>query len=74
MSHLKDNGALLVYYTTFLECLNSLFIQAKISDGNFKIDGSRNASDALKLAREIIKKFGGILTKVSDIMGIAEEN
>jgi hypothetical protein len=73
LSHLKDNEALLGYYTTILEGLNSLFIQAKIADGKFKIDGATNASDALKLAGEIIPEVGGILVKVSEILELAEE-
>lgn len=50
-----------------------MFIQAKISDGKFKIDGATNASDALKLAGEIIPEVGGVLVKVSEIMELAEE-
>ena len=61
------------YYATIKEGLTSLFIQAKISDGKYKIDGATNASDALKLAGEIIPEVGGILVKVSEIMEWQEE-
>lgn len=73
MQKLKDNEALLEYYATIKEGLTSLFIQAKISDGKYKIDGATNASDALKLAGEIIPEVGGILVKVSEIMEWKEE-
>ena len=74
MSKLKDNEALLEYYSTIKEGLNSLFIQAKISDGKYKIDGATSASDTLKLAGEIIPEVGGVLTKLSEIMEIANEH
>ena len=73
LAQLKDNEALLEYYSTIKEGLNSLFIQAKISNGKYKVDGATNASDTLKLAGEIIPEVGGILVKVSEIMEIAEE-
>jgi hypothetical protein len=73
MQRLKDNEALLEYYATIKEGLTSLFIQAKISDGRYKIDGATSASDALKLAGEIIPEVGGILVKVSEIMEWHEE-
>jgi len=73
LAQLKDNEALLVYYSAIKEGLSSLFIQAKISDGKYKIDGGSNSSDALKLAGEIIPEVGGILVKVSEIMELVEE-
>jgi hypothetical protein len=68
LAKLNDNEALLEYYTTMKEGLISLFIQAKISGGNYKIDGATTSSDTLKLAGEIIPEVGSVLVKVSELM------
>ena len=73
ISKLNDNEALLEYYTTVKEGLISLFIQAKISGGNYKIDGATACTDTLKLAGEIIPEVGSILVKVSELMEINNE-
>ena len=74
LANLKNNEALLEYYSTIKEGLNSLFIQAKISDGKYKIDGATTASDTLKIAGEIIPEVGGVLVKLSELMEIANEH
>ena len=73
MSKLSDNEALLEYYTTVKEGLTSLFIQAKISDGKYKIDGATTSSDALILAGEIIPEVGCILSKLGEMMELKNE-
>ena len=58
LSHLSRNEALLEYYQTINEGLCSLFIQAKISDGNFKIDGGTAQTTALSTVGELIPEVG----------------
>lgn len=62
LKNLQRNEALLEYYHTIQESLNSLFTQAKISTGDtFKIDSETDASKALILASEFIPAVGRIV-------------
>ena len=73
LQHLSSNEALLEYYHYVQEGLCSIFIQAKIVDGKFKIDGASNCSTALTIAGEIIPEVGGVLTKIATVMEYANE-
>jgi hypothetical protein len=64
---------LLEYYHYIQEGLCSIFIQAKIVDGKFKIDGASDCSTALAIAGEIIPEVGGVLTKIATVMEYANE-
>lgn len=73
LQHLSNNEALLEYYHYIQEGLCSIFIQAKIVDSKFKIDGASDASNALSLAGEIIPEVGGVLTKIAAVMEFRNE-
>lgn len=73
LQHLSNNEALLEYYHYIQEGLCSIFIQAKIVDGKFKIDGASDASTALSIAGEIIPEVGGVLTKIAAVMEFRNE-
>ena len=64
---------MLEYYHFIQEGLCSIFIQAKIVDGKFKIDGATDCSTALSIAGEIIPEVGGVLTKIATVMEYANE-
>lgn len=64
---------MLEYYHYIQEGLCSIFIQAKIVDGKFKIDGATDCSTALSIAGEIIPEVGGVLTKIATVMEYANE-
>lgn len=51
----------------------SLFIQSKIVDGKFKIDGSNEATNALTIAGEIIPEVGSVLTQIAQVMEYKNE-
>ena len=73
LQHLSTNEALLEYYHSIQEGLVSIFIQSKIVDGKFKIDGATDCSTALAIAGEIIPEVGGVLTRIASVMEYANE-
>ena len=62
LQNLSNNEALLEYYHQVQEGLCSIFIQSKIVDGKFKIDGSTDSTNALTIAGEILPEVGSVLT------------
>lgn len=73
LQHLQTNEALLEYYHHVQEGLCSLFIQSKIVDGKFKVDGSTNTTTALQLAGELIPEVGGVMVTLGAVMEISNE-
>ena len=73
LQNLSENEALLEYYHHIQEGLCSLFIQSKIVDGKFKVDGSTNTTTALQLAGELIPEVGGVMVTLGAIMEIHNE-
>ena len=50
-----------------------MFIQSKIVDGKFKIDGSNEVTNTLTIAGEIIPEVGSVLTQIAAIMEYKNE-
>ena len=73
LQHLSNNEALLEYYHQVQEGLCSLFIQSKIVDGKFKIDGSNEVTNTLTIAGEIIPEVGSVLTQIAAVMEYKNE-
>ena len=73
LQHLSTNEALLEYYHQVQEGLCSIFIQSKIVDGKFKIDGSTTKTNALTIAGEAIPEVGSVLTKIAAVLEYRNE-
>jgi len=52
----------------------SIFIQAKISNGNYQIDGTSSETTALDLASNIIPEVGTILKVCAAALELKNEN
>ena len=73
LQNLNKNEALIGYYQSLQEGLCSLFIQAKIANGKFKIDGGTTATTALAFAGEIIPEVGAVLGYIGQIIEYKNE-
>ena len=73
LQHLSRNQALLEYHNRVQEGLCSLFIQSKLAESKFKIDGATAATTTLQVAGEFIPEVGTILSKIATFIEYKNE-